>query len=105
MSSKAAKHFFFHFQFDQMADPDILNIELASANGVATASAVAKFYGILANGGKYENKTLLSKKIIDEYSNDRRDLTPDLVIYDLPMRWKYGMDLIPQLNDVNMTFI
>lgn len=90
--------------FDRMADPDKLNIELASANGVATARAVAKFYGILANGGMYENKTLLSKKIIDEYINDRRGLTPDLVLFDLPMRWKYGMDLIPQPNEEGNLF-
>lgn len=83
-------------EFERTADPDVRKIELASATGVSTASALAKLFGILANGGKHGNKTLLSKEIIDEYANDKRGPTPDLVIFGHPIRWKYGMDVIPQ---------
>lgn len=82
-------------------DPDVLqNFELSSAAGIATASGIAKLFGILANGGKVDNKTLLSQGLIDEYANDRRGPTPDIVITDLMIRWKYGMDVIPQPNHV-----
>lgn len=88
----------------RLVDPALLRIELASSNGVATARGVAKLFGILANGGKYENKTLLSEKIIDKYSNDGRGLTPDLVWYNHPLRWKYGMNIVPQGNGLGNLF-
>lgn len=91
-------------EFDRMADPEIRRIEVASANGVATAKAVAKLYGILANGGKQGNKVLLSQKLLKEYINDERGLTPDLVLFDLPLRWKYGMNVIPQGENAGNVF-
>lgn len=91
----------FIVQFERLADADIRKIEVASLNGVATARAIAKLFDILANGGKQGNKTLLSSKIIDEYIYDKRGQTPDLFFHNLPARWKYGMDLIPQGENVS----
>ncbi|PIK39536.1 putative beta-lactamase domain-containing protein 2 [Apostichopus japonicus] len=91
-------------EFERFADPYVMNVEFASGNGVGTARAIAKLFGILANGGKYRNTTLLSKKIIDEYVNDKRPLTPDLLMFDHPMRWKYAMDVIPQGDNMGNLF-
>ncbi|XP_071852274.1 beta-lactamase domain-containing protein 2-like [Apostichopus japonicus] len=92
-------------EFERLMDPDVLqNFELSSAAGIATASGIAKLFGILANGGKVDNKTLLSQGLIDEYANDRRGPTPDIVITDLMIRWKYGMDVIPQPNHKDNLF-
>ncbi|XP_071852769.1 beta-lactamase domain-containing protein 2-like [Apostichopus japonicus] len=86
------------------ADPYKINIEVASANGIATAEALAKLFGILANGGKAGNNTLLSKRILDAYADDRRGPTPDLLMYDLPIRWKWAMDVIPQGTNAGNLF-
>ncbi|KAJ8049424.1 Beta-lactamase domain-containing protein 2 [Holothuria leucospilota] len=91
-------------QFGRLADPDILNIEVASFNGVATAEALAKLFDILANGGKQGDKTLLSKRIIDEYINDRRGLIPNIVMFDHLGRRKYGMDVVPQGENAGNVF-
>ncbi|BFZ03263.1 hypothetical protein BsWGS_06300 [Bradybaena similaris] len=48
----------------KLNDPDFMEIPLPSSHGVGTALAVAKFCGILANGGKHEGKTLLSPESI-----------------------------------------
>lgn len=89
---------------ERLADPYVINKGLASGNGVGTARAVAKLFGILADGGKQGNMTLLSKDIIDEYINDNRGQTPDLIMYGHPMRWKYGMNVIPQGNNMGNLF-
>lgn len=81
---------------ERLVDPDILSLEMPAVNGVGTARGVAKLYGILANGGKLGNKTLLSENIIKEYANDRRKLMQDLVLFGFPNKWKYGMDIDPE---------
>ena len=45
-------------------DPDFCELPCSSAHGAATALAVAKLAGILANGGKHNGKTLLSPESI-----------------------------------------
>lgn len=92
-------------QYNRFTDPDILQIEIASVTGMATARGVAKTFGILANGGKHENKTLLSKAIIDEYVNDDVPPAPDYLLYGHQMRWKYAMDIVPQGENVSRMFM
>ncbi|XP_022096972.1 beta-lactamase domain-containing protein 2-like [Acanthaster planci] len=54
--------------------PETLALEQPSAYGVGTARAVAKVYGILANGGKTkEGKTLLSSKAIKKIISEAKD--------------------------------
>ncbi|KAJ8038192.1 Beta-lactamase domain-containing protein 2 [Holothuria leucospilota] len=90
-------------EIERQDDPEIRQLEMPAVNGVATARAIAKTFGILANGGKLGNKTLLSEKMIDAYSFDRRGETPDLCLFDFNIRWKYGMHLIPQgENEMNL---
>lgn len=81
---------------ERQVDSEIRQLEMPAVNGVATARAIAKTFGILANGGKLGNKTLLSEEMIDAYSFDRRGETPDLCLFGLKTRWKYGMHLISQ---------
>lgn len=82
-------------------DPDIIRLEFPAANGVGTARGIAKLFGIMANGGEYDNKTLISRRFLDEYKYDKRELTGDLVLWDMPIRWKYGMHVIPEVGQVS----
>ena len=54
--------------------PETLALEQPSAFGVGTARALAKVYGILADGGKTkEGKTLLSSKAIMKIISEGKD--------------------------------
>lgn len=48
-----------------MNNPDFRCIPCASSHGIGTARALAKLMGILANGGKLEEKVLLTPQAID----------------------------------------
>ena len=45
-------------------NPEFRAIPCGSSHGSGTASSVAKLYGILANGGIYDGKQVLSEKAI-----------------------------------------
>lgn len=92
------------FQWDRHVDPDIISLEFPAANGVGTARGLAKLFGIMANGGKHEGKTLISGRFLDEYKYDRRQQTPDKVLWELPIRWKYGMHVMPEEGKVGVFF-
>ncbi|KAK2169395.1 hypothetical protein LSH36_10g04002 [Paralvinella palmiformis] len=49
----------------RLNDPRFREIPCGSSHGVGTARGLAKLMGILANGGKHEGETLLSKETID----------------------------------------
>lgn len=91
-------------EIERRMDPEVNQIVIPSICGVATARGIAKLFGILANGGKLGNKTLLSQRIIMDYVNDKRERTGDLVLFGLPMKWKYGMDIIPQPGNAGNLF-
>lgn len=48
-----------------MNNPDFRGIPCASSHGFGTARAIAKLMGILANGGKQNEKVLLTPQAID----------------------------------------
>ena len=48
-----------------MNDPDIKKLPIGSICGHGTAAAIAKLHSILACGGVYQGKQLLSEKSID----------------------------------------
>ena len=48
----------------KMNDPAIRAHPIVSFGGIGSASALAKFYSMLANGGKFEGQTFLSEKSI-----------------------------------------
>jgi CubicO group peptidase (beta-lactamase class C family) len=47
-----------------MNDPAIRAHPIVSFGGIGSASALAKFYSMLANGGKFDGQTFLSEKSI-----------------------------------------
>jgi CubicO group peptidase (beta-lactamase class C family) len=53
------------------AQPGILELELPAQNGTATGRALAKLYGALANGGRYDGGRLLSPGTIREFARER----------------------------------
>lgn len=48
-----------------MNDPDIKKLPIGSICGHGTAEAIAKLHSILANGGVYQGKQLLSEESIN----------------------------------------
>ncbi|XP_054768657.2 beta-lactamase domain-containing protein 2-like [Lytechinus pictus] len=78
-------------------NPYFQAVELPSANGIGTARAVAKIYGVLAAGGvDPETKTkLMSKERIDAFMN-AVTVTPDEVL---------GLDLAHTLGMVTTKYV
>jgi hypothetical protein len=50
-----------------MNDPDIKKLPIGSICGHGTAEAIAKLHSILANGGVYQGKQLLSEESLEVY--------------------------------------
>jgi CubicO group peptidase (beta-lactamase class C family) len=48
----------------KMNDPAIRGHPIVSFGGIGSASALAKFYSLLANGGKFDGQTLFSEKAL-----------------------------------------
>jgi CubicO group peptidase (beta-lactamase class C family) len=46
-------------------DMPLLDSEMASANGVVTARALARLYGAIANGGELDGTRFLSSELVD----------------------------------------
>ena len=55
----------FHCQIDEhMNKREGRKLPVGSSHGSGTAESVAKLYGILANGGQFDGKQVLSEKVI-----------------------------------------
>lgn len=70
------------------AEPPILATEMAGANGLFTAHALATMYGALANGGRISGRQFLSPETVDAAGRVHvrgRDLA-----LGLPTRWRLG---------------
>jgi CubicO group peptidase (beta-lactamase class C family) len=57
-------------------DTPLLDSEIPSANGIATARALARMYGAIANGGEIDGKRYLSAQRVAALTG-RRSLRPD----------------------------
>jgi CubicO group peptidase (beta-lactamase class C family) len=57
----------------KMNDPAIRAHPIVSFGGIGSASALAKFYSMLANGGKYDGQTFFSEKTIGWMSTTLAD--------------------------------
>lgn len=71
----------------------LLDGELPSANGVATARALAKMYGAIANGGKIDGTQFLSRGLVAGLTG-RRSLQPDRNIL-VPLSFHLGYHSVP----------
>ena len=74
-------------------DTLLLDSEMASANGVATARAMARVYGAIANGGEIDGARFLSRELVDGLTGPR-SLHPDGSI-GLPMAFHLGYHSLP----------
>ncbi|KAK3611826.1 hypothetical protein CHS0354_040498 [Potamilus streckersoni] len=64
-SIRALKEF---TEINSMNNPEIREITVSAYSATGTARGLAKLYGILANGGTYQGKQLLSKEVIEKLS-------------------------------------
>ncbi len=70
-----------------------LDSEIPSVNGVATARALAKMYGALANGGCIDGIRYLSADLVRSLAG-KPSLRPDLNIM-MPLAWHLGYHSLP----------
>ncbi len=72
------------------ANTDIwLDAELPAANGHASAEALAKLFSVLASGGRFEDRHLLSPATIEQFCTVRSSRQDHLL--QLPMQWCAGV--------------
>ena len=74
-------------------DIPLLDTELPSANGVATARALARMYGAMANGGVIDGRRYLSAERVAMLTG-RRDLRPDRNLI-MPLSFHLGYHGLP----------
>jgi CubicO group peptidase (beta-lactamase class C family) len=74
-------------------DTPLLDTELPAANGVATARALARMYGAIANGGTIDGSRFLSAELVAGLSSPP-SLFPDGSIF-MPMSFNLGYHGLP----------
>lgn len=74
-------------------DMPLLDSELPSANGVATARSLARMYGAIANGGEIDGQRYLSPELVAGLTG-RRSLAPDRNLI-LPLAFHLGYHALP----------
>jgi CubicO group peptidase (beta-lactamase class C family) len=77
-------------------DTPLLDTELASANGVATARALARMYGAIANGGTIDGNRFLSPELVAGLTGPH-SLHPDGSIL-MPLSFNLGYHGLPLLG-------
>lgn len=70
-----------------------LDAQIPAVNGVATARALAKMYGAIANGGQIEDRQFLSPELVAGLTG-RRSLRPDRNIF-VPLAFHLGYHAVP----------
>jgi CubicO group peptidase (beta-lactamase class C family) len=74
-------------------DIPLLDSELPSANGVATARGLARMYGAIANGGEIDGRRYLSSELVAGLTG-RRNLRPDRNLM-MPLAFHLGYHALP----------
>lgn len=74
-------------------DVPMLDTELPSANGVATARALARMYGAIANGGAIDGVRFLSPELVVGLTG-RKSFVPDRNLI-MPMAFHLGYHSVP----------
>ena len=77
-------------------DMPLLDTELPAANGVATARALARMYGAIANGGVIDGTRFLSAELVAQLTG-KRSLHPDGSLV-MPMSFHMGYHSLPLGN-------
>lgn len=74
-------------------DTSLLDGELPAANGVATARALARMYGAIANGGQIDGTQFLSAELVAKLTGPR-SLHPDGSLF-MPLSFNLGYHGLP----------
>jgi CubicO group peptidase (beta-lactamase class C family) len=74
-------------------DISLLDTELPAANGVATARALARMYGAIANGGRIDDTQFLSSELVEKLSGTP-SLHPDGGLF-MPLSFHLGYHGLP----------
>ncbi len=74
-------------------DIPMLDAAMPAANGVVTASALARMYGAIANGGEIDGTRFLSRELVAGLTG-RRSLRPDRNIF-MPLAFHLGYHSVP----------
>ena len=74
-------------------DIPMLDAEMPAANGVATARALARMYGAIANGGEIDGTRFLSRELVAGLTG-RRSLQPDRNLF-MPLAFHLGYHSLP----------
>ena len=74
-------------------DTPLLDAEIPAANGVATARALARMYGAIANGGEVDGVQFLSRELVAGLTG-RRSLRPDRNLF-VPLAFHLGYHSLP----------
>ncbi len=74
-------------------DAPLLDAEIPAANGVATARALARMYGAIANGGEVDGTRFLSRELVAGLTG-RRNLRPDRNVL-VPLAFHLGYHSLP----------
>ena len=74
-------------------DPETRSVTHASTHGHSTAAALAKIYGIVANGGSFKGRKLLSQRTIQDM------ITPGMqskdIIFNVNTTYGAGLHIVP----------
>jgi len=71
----------------------LLDAEIPSVNGVATARALARMYGAIANGGEIDGTQFLSRDLVARLAG-RSSLRPDRTLL-VPLSFHLGYHRVP----------
>ena len=75
--------------------------EIPAANGHGTASGISKFFGILANGGSRDGKSMLSDETISQATTVKTS-GPDVVLFQAPYKFGLGYQWDAPFSPIGM---
>ncbi|WP_296403186.1 serine hydrolase domain-containing protein [Psychrobacter sp.] len=83
--------------------PDALMAKIPAANNVASAQALAKMYALLANGGKWHDKQIISKEVFEQLSKINVEGSDAIMPASNPnsMQWRLGYHRVFSLSQKN----
>ena len=80
-----------------MNNPELREIVMSSVMGTGTARGLAKLYSIIASGGSYNGKQLLSPKVIQELCEQMTE-GPEVVLNHQGVQWARGIKILKNPN-------
>ena len=85
------------FQIRGVNNPELREIVMSSVMGTGTARGLAKLFSILASGGSYKGKQLLSPEAIQQLS-ERMTVGPEVIFQLEDSRVGRGVSIVENPN-------